>query len=310
MTQQRNRLAWRKLCSAKWVDSWEERLHWIGGERLAITQLSGSNRARLEVYDLTEKEAEILKREFGGEIRNLNQSTADWAKSIVQKKPISIRGRLLVTNAEPAADKPQNLIFIPAGLAFGTGEHATTAGCLRLLCDVVSRKWPQWSLLDVGTGTGILGIAAAKLGAKPVDAIDWDATAVKTAKQNCQLNGCSKIVRVRRADILKISQLGSYDVVTANLYSGLLGRAAPRLVNATAPDGFLIFSGILRDQLQEVIGSLRRLNVTVTQARTRGKWCTLLARKKCRANAREQSRANTEQPRAEALRAMSPAKAG
>ncbi|MBV9272335.1 MAG: 50S ribosomal protein L11 methyltransferase [Verrucomicrobia bacterium] len=279
MTEPRNRLIWRKLCSAKWVDSWEERLHWIGCERLAITQLSGSNGARLEIYDVTEKEAEILKKQFGGEIRNLSRSTADWARSIIQRKPISIRGKLLVTNAEPAPNQPDNLIFIPAGLAFGTGEHATTASCLRLLCDVAGGGRSFWSLLDVGTGTGILAIAAAKLGAKRIEAIDYDATAVKTAKQNCQLNGCSRIVRVRRADILKTDELGSYDVVTANLYGGLLGKAAPRLMRATQPGGCLIFSGILRDQVEEVIPSLRQLNLQIIETRTRGKWCAVLARK-------------------------------
>jgi len=280
MTHQKQRLAWRKLCAAKWVDSWQERLHWIGWERLAITQLSGSQRARLEVYDLTEAEARILKKEFGGEIRNLSRSSADWAKSIAQRKPISIRGRLLITNSEPPSDKPGNLIFIPAGLAFGTGEHATTAGCLRLLCDIIPRDPPPWSLLDVGTGTGILAIAAARLGAKQADAIDWDATAVQTAKQNCRLNGCSKLVRVRQDDILKIQRLGSYDVVTANLYSDLLNQAAPRLVNATRSKGFLIVSGILREQLSEVIDSLQRLDLDIIERRTRGKWSVLLARRK------------------------------
>jgi ribosomal protein L11 methyltransferase len=279
MTEPRNRLAWRKLCSAKWVDSWQERLHWIGWERLAITQLSGSDRARLEVYDLTEKEADILKKEFGGEIRNLSRSTADWARSIVQRKPISIRGKLLVTDTEPAPDKPDNLIFIPAGLAFGTGEHATTASCLRLLCDIVSSSSSPWSLLDVGTGTGILAIAAAKLGANRIDAIDLDATAVKTARQNCRLNGCSRIVRVRRADILKIDKPGSYDVVTANLFSDLLVKAAPGLLRTTRPGGFLIVSGILRDQVEGVTKSLRKLNMKIIEKRTRGKWCALLARK-------------------------------
>jgi ribosomal protein L11 methyltransferase len=279
MKEPRNRLTWRKLCSAKWVDSWQERLHWIGWERLAITQLSGSDRARLEVYDLTEKEAEILKKEFGGEIRNLSRSTADWARSIVQRKPISIRGKLLVTNKEPAPNKADDLVFIPAGLAFGTGEHATTASCLRLLCDIVSGSWSQWSLLDVGTGTGILAIAAAKLGAKRIDAIDLDPTAVKTARQNCQINGCSKTVRVRRDDILKVDKLGSYDVVTANLFSSLLIEAAPALTRTIRPGGFLIVSGILRDQVEGVAKALRQLNMKIVESRTRGKWCALLVRK-------------------------------
>src|SRR5260221_14306916 len=86
-------LAWRKICQEKWVDSWQERLLWLGWERLVITQLSGSKRVRLEIFAVTRSEAAILKKEFGGEIRNLTPSTAGWGKSVVQKKAIPIRGK-------------------------------------------------------------------------------------------------------------------------------------------------------------------------------------------------------------------------
>lgn len=282
MKAQLNTLAWRKITHEKWADSWQERLLWIGWERLAITQLSGSNRVRLEIYNVTESEAAKLKKEFGGEVRNLSRSTADWVKSIVQKQPISIRGRLRIANSEPPPDRVTDgkAIFIPAGLAFGTGEHATTAGCLRLLCDIIPRNKSPWSFLDVGTGTGILAIAAAKLGANRVDAIDWDATAVKTAKQNCRLNDCAKLVRVWRENVLKLQKPAPYEVVAANLYSTLLREAAPKLIQVTCDNGFLIFSGILRDQTSEVAEWLRELALEVRETRTRGKWTALLARKR------------------------------
>jgi len=275
-------LAWRKICHEKWADSWQERLHWLGWERLVITQLTGSKRIRLEIFDVTGAEATVLKKEFGGEIRNLNRSTADWVKSIVQKKPIPIRGRLSIVNREPDPDQSANpnVIFVPASLAFGTGEHATTAGCLRLLCDIVDRNRTGWSFLDVGTGTGILALAAAKLGASPVDAIDSDAVAVRTAKQNSRLNGCSRIVRIWRQDILKFQPTTTYDIVAANLYSALLRQAVPRLAKATRENGFLIFSGILREQAPEVTEWLKRSGSELQETRTRGKWTTLLARPK------------------------------
>ena len=100
-------LAWRKICHEKWVDSWQERLLWLGWERLVITQLSGSKRVRLEIFALPRSEAAILKKEFGGEIRNLSRSTADWVKSIVQKKPIPIRGRLRIVNRDPELSQTQ-----------------------------------------------------------------------------------------------------------------------------------------------------------------------------------------------------------
>ena len=272
-------LAWRKICHEKWVDSWQERLLWLGGERLVITQFNGSKRVRLEIYDVTNSEAAVLKREFGGEIRNLNRSTADWVKSIVQKKPIPIRGRLRIINLEPQAGQTLDgdSLFVPASLAFGTGEHATTAGCLRLLCDIVRTGDTGWSFLDVGTGTGILALAAAKLGADHIDAIDADAVAVRTAKRNARLNGLSRKLRIWRQDVLKFQPESVYDIVAANLYSVLLRQALPQLVKAAREGGFLVFSGILRDQEAEVKQWLIGTGLELKENRTRGKWTTLLA---------------------------------
>jgi ribosomal protein L11 methyltransferase len=275
-------LAWRKICHEKWVDSWQERLLWLGSERLAVTQFNGSKRVRLEIYAVTRSEAAVLKREFGGEIRNLSRSNADWVKSIVQKKPIPIRGRLRIVNLEPEAGKnwDGDVIFVPASLAFGTGEHATTAGCLRLLCDIVPADHTGWTFLDVGTGTGILALAAAKLGADRIHAFDADAIAVRTAKQNARLNGLSGKLRIWRQDVLKFQPESVYDVVTANLYSVLLRQALPKLVKAARKDGFLIFSGILRDQEAEVKEWLREKKLDLQESRRRGKWTTILARKR------------------------------
>jgi ribosomal protein L11 methyltransferase len=274
-------LAWRKICHEKWVDSWQERLLWLGSERLVITQFNGSKRVRLEIYDLNRSEAAVLKKEFGGEIRNLSRSTADWVKSIVQKKPIPIRGRLRIVNFEPETDKiaDPDVIFVPASLAFGTGEHATTAGCLRLLCDIIPRDQAGWSFLDVGTGTGILALAAAKLGAGRVDAMDADAVAVRTAKKNARLNGLSRKIHIWRQDVLKFQPESAYDVVAANLYSVLLRQALPRLVKAARKGGFFIFSGILRDQQAEVTDWVKVIGLELQETRSRGKWTTLLARK-------------------------------
>src|SRR5438094_6138821 len=131
-------LVWRKLSSEKWLDSWQERLAFLGWERLVSTQIANSSRVRLEIFDITPDESMLLLKRFGGEIRDLNHSTADWVRSVVLKKPISIRGRLRIVNGEPlpGALNESRTIYIPANLAFGTGEHATTAGCLRLLADI------------------------------------------------------------------------------------------------------------------------------------------------------------------------------
>src|ERR1700720_982850 len=176
-------LVWRKISSEKWLDSWQERLAFLGWERLVSTQIASSSRVRLEIFDVTVDESALLLKRFGGETRDLRRSTADWVRSVVLKKPISIRGRLRIVNHEPGpgANRDSSTIYIPPNLAFGTGEHATTAGCLRLLTDIAA-KTGDWESLDVGTGTGILAIAALRLGDDGVMGALIDAIAIVAAK--------------------------------------------------------------------------------------------------------------------------------
>ena len=273
-------LVWRKISTEKWADSWQERLLFLGWERLVITHLGGSNRIRLEIFEITQSEANLLLKRFGGEIRNLERSTADWVKAVVQKRPISIRGRLEILNRDPGDDRPipQHRLYLPAGLAFGTGDHATTAGCLRLLCDIAPKSG-RWHMLDAGTGAGILAIAAAKLGASHVDAFDLDPTAVRTAKQNAKLNELGSKIHFWKQDVLSFVPKLSYEIVTANLYSELLWQSADRLCRALLPDGYLIVSGLMRDQVQLISKLLEGKGTPILVARTRGKWVTLLAKK-------------------------------
>jgi ribosomal protein L11 methyltransferase len=272
-------LVWRKISSEKWLDSWQERLAFLGWERLVSTQLSSSRRVRLEIFDITHNESTLLLKRFGGEIRDLQHSTADWVRSVVLKKPISIRGRLRIVNHEPVPGDAcdSSTIYIPASLAFGTGEHATTAGCLRLLTDIAP-KTGGWEFLDAGTGTGILAIAALRLGAKRVMAFDFDATAIRVAKTNAQLNRAAGL-KLFRADVLKYNPEGTFDVVAANLYADLFRNAASRLWPAIKPLGKLIISGLMRDQVERVSEKIRELGGKIELKRSRGRWVTMLAQR-------------------------------
>jgi ribosomal protein L11 methyltransferase len=270
-------LVWRKLSSEKWLDSWQERLAFLGWDRLVATQFAGSRRVRLEIFDITEADSAVLLKRFGGEVRNLKHSTADWVRTFVLKKPISIRGRLRIVNSEPSPAAPLDIktIYIPANLAFGTGEHATTAGCLRLLADIAPRRG-DWDFLDAGTGTGILAIAASRLGAKRVLAFDFDATAIRVAKANARLNKL-RVVKIFQADVLSYAPEGRFDIVAANLYSDLFRKAAYNLWPALKPLGKLIVSGLTRDQVENVANQIRAIGGEIELKRTRGKWVTLLA---------------------------------
>ena len=271
-------LVWRKLSSEKWVDSWQERLAFLGPERLVITHIANTHRMRLEIFDITPGESEVLRERMGGEVRDLNCSNADWVRSLILKKPISIRGRLRIVSVEPVSDSlDAKTIYIPANLAFGTGEHSTTAGCLRLLVDIAPRSG-DWNFLDAGTGTGILAIAACKLGASQVLAFDVDATAVRIARGNASINRIRGL-RVMRADVLKHRAEESFDIVAANLYSDLFCSAAPNLWSAMKPTGRIIISGIMRDQTEPVVKVIGQMNGQIESTRVRGKWVTLLVRK-------------------------------
>jgi ribosomal protein L11 methyltransferase len=271
-------LVWRKLSSEKWVDSWQERLAFVGPEKLVITQIANTHRIRLEIFDITPNESAILQKLMGGEVRDLNYSSADWVRNVILRKPISIRGLLRIVNFEPSVGAlDADTIYIPASLAFGTGEHATTAGCLRLLVDIAP-KTGEWSFLDAGTGTGILAIAACKLGASEVLAFDADATAVRIARGNASMNRV-KGLRVVRADVLKHRIERSFDIVAANLYSELFRSAALNLWQATKPSGRIIISGVLRDQVESVAEVIGQMKGQIESTRVRGKWVTILARK-------------------------------
>jgi ribosomal protein L11 methyltransferase len=272
-------LVWRKLSSEKWADSWQERLAFLGLERLVITQIANTHRIRLEIFDVNSDESALLQKRLGGEVRDFNYSSADWVRNVILKKPLSIRGRMRIVNDEPTSgDLEADTIYIPANLAFGTGEHATTAGCLRLLADIAP-KTEEWNFLDAGTGTGILAIAACKLGAAKVLAFDVDATAVRIAKANALANRV-KGVRVVRADVLKHRPEESFDIVAANLCSELFRSAAPNLWPAIKPNGRIIVSGVMRDQVKPVVQTIREMKGQIEATRIRGKWVTILARNK------------------------------
>ena len=183
--------------------------------------------------------------------------------------------------------KDRSRIIIPASLAFGTGEHATTAMTLRFL-EQLTRCWSSgWSLTDLGTGSGILALAAKCFGAGRAIGIDNDPVAISVAKSNARLN---KIVGAvfQLFDVQKWNAAQKTDVITANLYSDLLIKILPKLRGS----GWLIVSGILRSQKDDLVHALQRNHLQVTSIKHRGKWIAMLARRGKRAATGESRRAN------------------
>ncbi len=276
------RFIWRKLSTVKWEDAWGERLAWLG-QRLVMFTLPNSQSLRIEAYHLTRSEADKLVGEFGGTLRTARPLTKRELEP-KPRPPLRVRGKLLVVSTDKeralaAMQHPETpVMLIPATVAFGTGEHATTATCLRVLADVAHElRGSEWDALDIGTGTGILAFAARVLGAHRVQAGDFDPVAVRVAKENAVANKVAGI-RFARTDVLKWSPQRRWSVVLANVFSATLIAAAPRIAGAVERNGRLILSGILRTQEREVVAAFRSEGFRVERAVRRGKWVTLLLR--------------------------------
>ena len=268
---------WRKLSAAKWEDVWWDRLSEFR-DRLAIVALAGSRSIRLEAYQLTRAQADRLVRNFGGQARAMKSERALHA--VPPRPPIKVRDKLVVVatareRATAAGNRP--ILFIPAGMAFGTGDHATTATCLRFLADVSDEFAGQpWEMLDLGCGSGILALAARRLGARRALAGDFDPDAVRTAKENARANALDRVT-VQRLDVHRWQPARTWRVVTANMYSGILIEIAPKIAAATVAGGRLIFSGILRAQEGEVVAAFRAARFRIDRIVRKGKWVTGLA---------------------------------
>ena len=267
---------WRKRATADWLQHRSEDLVRRFGTALAITEQPGKAWTLVQVSCGTQTEPVRLRREFGGTIEKLR---ADWLEQLAKRNranPLRIGSRLIVTRTRAPKVKAARTIVIPAEAAFGTGEHATTAMCLRMLERITRRLDPGWSMLDAGTGSGILAIAASCLGANRIIAIDNDPVACAVAKRNAAANGVHNI-QFRTGDVLTQKFPGKFDVITANLYSEILIAALPAWRRSLAAEGCLILSGVLRSQESAVASTLRRSEFVVCETRRRGKWIALLA---------------------------------
>jgi ribosomal protein L11 methyltransferase len=269
---------WRKQVSPEWLRLRSEDLSLRFGAAIAIVEQPGKRPILLQVSCSRASRAHSLVRQFGGRVDKLRR---DWLQDFAkrsQTKPLRIGSRLIVqaTPDKRRQNRSARTIIIPAETAFGTGEHATTAMCLRLLERHTRKFSPGWSQLDAGTGSGILAIAARSLGADRVLAIDNDPTACAIAKRNARANGMSDI-EFRTGDVLKLKLTEKFNVITANLFSELLIAGLPGWSRLLVRDGFLILSGILRMQEEAVVAALRRNGLAIQEARRRGKWVALLA---------------------------------
>lgn len=250
----------------------------ISPERLAVVYRPGFKKILLEIACESRREATQLRVRNGGEIRRLHKGWLATFARTQERKPLRIGKRLVIFDSQKsrrnfAANGIESLI-IPSGTAFGTGDHPTTAMTLRLLEGETRKMKERWALADLGTGSGILGLAAHRLGARHVEAIDLDPVAISTAKKNARLNG----VRGIEFSILDVHQWrpdAKLDVITANLFSQLLINLLPRVRKSLKAGGFFIFSGVMRGEELALKKAIEKNKLQVGHIRRKGKWIAL-----------------------------------
>ena len=228
----------------------------------------------------------------------------NWADSWKRHFPPLEIGDALLVKPSWSKRKPrpgQSLVVLDPGLSFGTGQHPTTEFCLRELVRAEHERSPSAargskkrlrkfqpvdsigraatgdrsrSFLDMGTGSGILAISAAKLGYAPVHAFDFDPQCVRVANANAATNRVAKKIRITRADLTKLPLRSAkqYDVVCANLLANLLIAERDRILARVKPDGALVVAGILKREFEEVAAAYRAAGMKLGASKTQKEW--------------------------------------
>nr|WP_298099111.1 50S ribosomal protein L11 methyltransferase [uncultured Shinella sp.] len=235
---------------------------------------------RVDEDEITERFTALLADEFpDAEIKREELPDIDWiAKSLEGLKPVRA-GRFVVHGShDRGTARPGEIaIEIDAGQAFGTGHHGTTAGCLEVINSVMrSRRVKR--VLDLGTGSGVLAIAARKLSPAQVLATDIDPIATRVARENVRINGIASGIALETAPgfhSTAFGRHGPFDLIIANILARPLMRMAPQLAAQLTPGGDVILSGILASQRWKVLAAYNGAGLSHVRTIWREGWVTI-----------------------------------
>jgi ribosomal protein L11 methyltransferase len=249
-------------------------------QALLISEEPFEDRATVEALYVAMPDGDLLALLAGREVFVVLLPDQDWIKLSQEGLPPVRAGRFFVYGAHDAGVVPPGVIpiRIEAGLAFGTGHHETTALCLGALSDLSKRRRFD-NVLDLGCGTGLLAIGAAKLWRKPVLASDIDVVAVEVTRENAAANGEAPLIRALTADGLThpvLAHKAPYDLIIANILASPLTRLAPEIARSLAPGGMALLSGLLAWQENMVTSFYRPQGLVYRGARRSGSWSALL----------------------------------
>jgi len=259
-------------------DAWAG-LAWATGARGTDGRPAGPGRMRVTAWFDREEDARRFARglpewvegtEGPGEIAD-----PGWLEaSLAPREPIPA-GRFLVVSdpADVPRDDPRTSLLLPPGRAFGTGEHETTRMCLELLGETLR---PGDRVLDLGTGSGILAIGAARGGAGLVVGLDDDPTVLEVARENARLNGCADRIALAAGSWGTLARETRFDLLLANVHRTALVRGAGPLAGHLAADSRAVLSGFPPADVDRVVGAWISRGFRPVSARTEGEWAALL----------------------------------
>ncbi len=224
--------------------------------------------------------AESFGPEAGAYVSAAEITDFGWAENWKEHfRPRRIGKRIVVKPEwEPFSPAPDDVVLtINPGQAFGTGTHETTQMCLRFVEEAFDSPAPPCRVLDIGTGTGILGIAAARFGASCTLAIDVDPKAVEVAAENARVNGVAD--RFHAADTPLSRTQGRFDLILANVLAEILVDLKEEIVERLEPGGLLVLSGILAEKSNWVAAEYASAECRLQETKEEGQWTALLLRR-------------------------------
>jgi ribosomal protein L11 methyltransferase len=237
---------------------------------------------RIDAFPTTSEETDALKARLAAQpglvVTVEPLADADWLAMSLSGLPPVRAGRFFVYGAHDRGQVPPNAVAlrIEAGAAFGTGHHGTTVGCLQAWNDLLkARRFDK--VLDVGAGTGVLAIAAARTGARLARGTDIDAPSVRIARENAELNGArAEFVHASGLGHQRVRSAAPYDLVFANILAPPLVALAQDIRGALRPGGVAILSGLLRTQERRVLAAYRSRGFRLLRRIHRDAWATLV----------------------------------
>ena len=272
--QEKDTLAW---------DYIEEEVFKKGGyEGVTIkAYLSEEKNVIASIEEITQKMG--MLKEYGinigeGSVSLIEVDENDWANSWkAYYKPTKIGNKIVVKPTWEEYEKGDDdiIIELDPGMAFGTGTHETTSMCIRELEKYVK---PNSIVFDIGCGSGILSIAAAKLGAQKVLGVDLDEVAVKVSKENVDENNVGNIVDIKHGDLMDVVS-DKADIVVANIIADIIKILAKDVGKFLEEDGVFISSGIILDKIEEVKSSLIENEFEIIDVKTQGEWSAIVSKK-------------------------------